>query len=50
VIFEKVGLDMVYMLFCNGKNYLVIALYDLSGCVEAIALASTSSEAVAKFI
>ena len=50
VMFEKIGLDVVHMPSCNGKNYLVIARDDLSGWLEARALASATSEAVAKFI
>jgi hypothetical protein len=36
------------MLSCKGKNYLVVAREDLSGWVEAQALASANSAAVAK--
>jgi hypothetical protein len=35
---------------CEGKNYLVVAQEDLSGWVEARALSSANSYAVAKFL
>jgi hypothetical protein len=50
VLFEKIGLDIVQMLSCKGKNYLVVAREDLSSWVEARALSNTNSAAVAKFI
>ena len=34
----------------NGKSYLIVARDDVSGWVEARALAKLSSEAVAKFV
>jgi len=49
-MWEKVGLDIVYMPACQGKEFLVVAQEDLSGWPEARALASASSEAVMKFL
>ena len=49
-LFEKIGLDIVQILSCKGKSYLVVVQEDLSGWVEARALASANSAAVAKFI
>ena len=49
-LFEKIGLDIVQMPACQGKNYLVVAREDLSRWVEARALASANSAAVAKFL
>jgi hypothetical protein len=49
-LFEKIGLDIVQMPPCQGKNYLVVAREDLSGWVEARALAKANSASVAKFI
>ena len=48
-MFEKVGLDIVYMPPCKGRNYLVVAREDLSGWVEARALTNANLAAVAKF-
>src|SRR5438045_7299165 len=49
-MWEKVGLDIVYMPACQGKEFLVVAWEDLSGWPKARALASASSEAVMKFL
>ncbi len=49
-LWEKVGLDVVRMPPCKGKKYLVVARDDLSGWVEARALSSATSEAVARFL
>ena len=49
-LFEKIGLDIVQMPSCEGKSYLVVAREDLSGWVEARALSSANSAAVAKFL
>jgi len=49
-LFEKIGLDVVHMPRCKGKNYLVVAREDLSGWAEARALASANSAAIAKFL
>jgi hypothetical protein len=49
-LFEKIGLDVVQMPPCEGKNYLVVAREDLSGWPEARALSSVNSAAVAKFL
>ena len=49
-MWEKVGLDIVYMPACQGKEFLVVAQEDLSGWPKARALASASSEAVMKFL
>jgi len=42
-LFEKIGLDVIHMPPCKGKNYLVVARDDLSGWVEARALSSANS-------
>lgn len=47
---EKVGLDVVHMPRDKGKSYLVAARSDISGWIEARALASATSEAVATFL
>jgi hypothetical protein len=49
-LFEKIGLDIVQMLPCKGKNYLVVAREDLSSWVEARALSNANSVSVAKFL
>jgi len=49
-LFEKIGLDVIYMPPCKGKNYLVVARDDLSGWVEARALSSANLAAIADFL
>ena len=49
-LWQKVGLDVVYMPSVEGKKYLVVARDDLSGWVEARALSSATSAAVARFL
>jgi len=49
-LFEKIGLDVIHMPPCKGKNYLVVARDDLSGWVEARALLSANSAAIADFL
>ena len=49
-LWEKVGVDIVHMPSCQGKNYLIMARDDLSGWVEGRAIASANSETVAKFL
>jgi ribonuclease HI len=49
-LFVKIGLDIVQMPPCQGKNYLVVAREDLGGWAEGRALAKANSAAVAKFI
>ena len=49
-MFEKIGLDVVHMPSCNGKNYLIMARDDLLGWLEARALANATLEAITKFI
>ena len=50
VLWQKVGLDVVYMPFCEGYRFLVVARCDLSGWVEAKPLCTLSSRAVADFL
>jgi hypothetical protein len=47
---QKIGVDIVHMPKHKGKNYLVMARDDLSGWVEARALAKADSLAVAGFL
>ena len=49
-LFQKVGLDVVYMPPCMGFNFIVLARCDLSGWVEGRALRKADSPAVAKFM
>jgi len=49
-LFEKIGLDVIYMPPCKGKNYLVVARDDLSRWVEARALSSANSAAITNFL
>ncbi len=50
VLWQKVGLDVVYMLPCKGYQFLVVAHCDLSGWVEAKFLRTLSSRLVADFL
>ena len=50
LLWQKVGLDVVYMPRCQGFRYLVVARCDLSGWVEAKPLRTLSSRAVADFL
>ena len=50
LLWQKVGLDVVYMPPCEGFRYLVVARCDLSGWVEAKPLRTLSSKAVAEFL
>ena len=50
VLWQKVGLDVVYMPPCEGYKFLVVARCDLSGWVEAKPLRALSSRAVADFL
>ena len=50
VLWQKVGLDVVYMPPCEGYRFLVVARCDLSGWVEAKPLRTLSSRAVADFL
>lgn len=43
VLWQKVGLDIVYMPFCKGYRFLVVAGCDSSGWVEAKPLRTFSS-------
>jgi hypothetical protein len=47
---EKVAVDVTNLPKCQGKQYLVVARSDLSGWVEARALASNDSRSVAAFL
>jgi hypothetical protein len=49
-VWEKVGLDVVYMPWDGKDGFLVLARDDLSGWVEGRVLESTDSEGVAKFL
>lgn len=49
-MWEKIGLDIVYMPPCMGKNFLVLARDDLSGYPEGRALAKANSVSVMLFI
>ena len=49
-LWEKVGVDIVYMPRVQNKKYLVVARDDLSGWVEARALEANTAKAVAKFL
>ena len=49
-MFQKVGLDIVYILAYNSKNYLVVGQDNLSRQVEARALVNAMLIAIAKFI
>ncbi len=50
VLWQKVGLDVVYIPPCEGYRFLVVARCDLSGWVEAKPLYNLSSRAVADFL
>ena len=50
LLWQKVGLDVIYMPPCKGYQFLVIARCDLSGWVEAKPLRTFSSRAVAHFL
>ena len=50
VMWKKVALDVVHMPLVKGKAYMVAARDDLSGWVEARAIAKADSKAIAKFI
>ena len=50
VLWQKVGLDVVYMPLCEGYRFLVVARCDLSGWVGAKPLRTLSSRAVADFL
>ena len=50
LLWQKIGLDVVYMPYCKGFWYLIVAHYDLSGWVEAKPLRTLSSKAVAEFL
>lgn len=47
LLWQKVGLDVVYMPLCKGYRFLVVARCDLSVWVEAKPLRTISSRAVA---
>ena len=49
-LWQKVGLDVVYMPLCEGFRFLVVARCDLSSWVEAKPLRILSSRAVADFL
>ena len=50
ILWEKVVLDAVHMPPNQGKNFIVEARCDLSGWIEARALASLTAESIAKFL
>ena len=49
-VWEKVGLDVIYMPYDGKEGYLVLARDDLSGYPEGRALEKADSESVAKFL
>jgi hypothetical protein len=49
-VWEKIGVDVVYMPPVNGFGFIVFARDDLSGWVEGRAIDIANSENVAKFI
>jgi hypothetical protein len=49
-LMEKWALDITFMPTRNGKKYLVVARDDMSGWVEARALASKEAKGIADFI
>ena len=50
VLWQKVGLDVVFVPPCEGFKFLVVARCDLSSWVEAKLLRTLSSRAVADFL
>lgn len=50
LLFQKVGLDVVYMPPCMDFHYNILARCDLSGWVEGQALQKADSSVVAKFM
>ncbi len=50
VLWQKVGLDVVYIPPCKGYRFLVVASCDLSAWVEAKPLRTLISQAVADFL
>ena len=50
ILWEKVGLDIIYMLTNRGKNALVIAREDLLGWPEAKALINAMAEEIITFL
>ncbi len=49
-MWQKIGLDVVYMSPCKGYRLIVIARCDLSGWVEAKLLRTIFSRAIADFL
>jgi len=49
-VWEKIGVDVVYMPIVDGIGFIVFARDDLSGWVEGKALEKVNSENVSKFI
>lgn len=49
-LWEAIGIDVVYMPHCKGKQFLVVAREYLSGWVEGRALSNNRSDTIAKFI
>jgi len=50
MLWEKVGIDIVYMAWDDEIGFIVSARDDLSGWVEARAIDRANSKNVAKFI
>ena len=46
----KVTVDVVHMLLCQGKHYLIAACEDFSGWIEVRALSKASATQVAQFL
>ena len=49
-LWQKVGVDIVYMQPAHGKTFMVVARDDLSGWVEARALTNANADLVAQFL
>jgi len=50
IVYEKVGLDISYILWKGKDGYVVIAWDDLSGYAEVKVLEATNSVNIAKFL
>jgi hypothetical protein len=47
---EKWAINIIYMLICKGKQYLIIARDDMSGWVEAKAVVNKKVKIIILFI
>ena len=50
MLWEKVIINIIYMLMNQGKHYIIKAWDDLSGWLKARALVKTNSMSITKFI